>query len=731
MATTNKIYTLMEGSTTNGGYGKLELRLSITPNEKENSNEIIANLYFILENSGSDDITLELGSDSGSYLICSYVRNGVTYYTKEEEADTEYTVANTINYKTGDLLETSLTGHVSSFVAPGASKEIWISKVEVDTVSGLDLHSNLDGTLQLEFSHGYTKIWDVTNDKRVHLTTYIKTFTVDIPQINRAVVPVTANNFTDEENPTFTYEASIGESISFYLNKNKVKIDFTTEDTILSLQAGLSFDGETIDIPYRDIPVSSTGYTFDLTEAEREILRQKAQGSPTVPIYYMTRVVRAVEKIATTSSYIYKDSRYYEEKEFIDKTERILTIINCNPSLNPTVKDIHARANYLTGSENKFIKYVSIAEFTTGATANKHATIVSQQVINGSHTVNNLSSGTIEGVDSNTFYFSVTDSRNLTTRDAIVVDLVPYVKLTARISEADLGTDGALTFTVTGNYYNGSFGAVNNSLGLEYSLRVNNGDITQHIADNISPSFSGNTYTITHRVEGFTYRDQIVLTVKIIDKITSVQTNPKAITSIPVFDWSETDFRHRTDVFLERGKKLKTYNIDDNELDLLAIDENTNNVTFGIETTNTTIQGSNINLVSSNPITLNGTTIGANKVLWSGASYMNANQSINLSEAISEQTNGIVLVFSLYRNNSAEDVSINSFFVSKKQIELLEGAPHSFFMLVNAGFSILGAKYLYINDSSISGHEDNTSSGTNSGITFDNSNYVLRYVIGV
>jgi hypothetical protein len=52
-------------------------------------------------------------------------------------------------------------------------------------------------------------------------------------------------------------------------------------------------------------------------------------------------------------------------------------------------------------------------------------------------------------------------------------------------------------------------------------------------------------------------------------------------------------------------------------------------------------------------------------------------------------------------------------------------------MNINAGFSGFGAKYLYIYDNRITGHETNTASGANSGVTFNNSQYVLRYVIGV
>ena len=110
---------------------------------------------------------------------------------------------------------------------------------------------------------------------------------------------------------------------------------------------------------------------------------------------------------------------------------------------------------------------------------------------------------------------------------------------------------------------------------------------------------------------------------------------------------------------------------------------------------------------------------------------MSNTDTITLSEPISAQPNGIVLVFSLYRNGAAENISINSFFVSKKEVELLPDAPHSFFMLIDSGFSIIGAKKLFINNTTITGNYTNITSGTNNNLTYNNFSFVLRYVIGV
>ena len=123
---------------------------------------------------------------------------------------------------------------------------------------------------------------------------------------------------------------------------------------------------------------------------------------------------------------------------------------------------------------------------------------------------------------------------------------------------------------------------------------------------------------------------------------------------------------------------------------------------------------------------------GAGKVLWSGQYYMTANQTATLSEKVSEQPNGIVLVFSRYVDGVAENYAFNSFFVPKILIDTHHGVGHTFTMNSSAIFGVLGAKYLYLHDTEIVGNADNNKSGTaSSGITYNNAGYVLRYVIGV
>ena len=124
---------------------------------------------------------------------------------------------------------------------------------------------------------------------------------------------------------------------------------------------------------------------------------------------------------------------------------------------------------------------------------------------------------------------------------------------------------------------------------------------------------------------------------------------------------------------------------------------------------------------------------GDGKILWTGGMYMTEGHKITLPEPISAQPSGIVLVFSRYANGAVADTNFNDFFVSKALVSAKPGVGHMFVMYATPTFELMAAKYLYINNESISGHANNSATGTSSatGITYANNAFVLRYVIGV
>lgn len=128
------------------------------------------------------------------------------------------------------------------------------------------------------------------------------------------------------------------------------------------------------------------------------------------------------------------------------------------------------------------------------------------------------------------------------------------------------------------------------------------------------------------------------------------------------------------------------------------------------------------------------------KLLWGDESkssgyYMTETHTANLTENISSQPNGIVLVFSVYKgSNDDMNTGFNTFFVSKRTVSKHPSVGHNFFMTGWAANNFyVGLKYLYIYDNKIVGNKNNNSATTQTGngITITNSKFVLRYVYGV
>lgn len=157
----------------------------------------------------------------------------------------------------------------------------------------------------------------------------------------------------------------------------------------------------------------------------------------------------------------------------------------------------------------------------------------------------------------------------------------------------------------------------------------------------------------------------------------------------------------------------------------------------------TDIYGYNMSLISKGKVSVTGDleitskaagltdrAYGVNKVLWSGATYLHASQSVGLSEAVSAQPNGIVLVFSAYKvGTGATDTYWQHFFVPKYMIGK-DHAGGTTFILEKSG--ILRKKYIYINDTDLKGSDVNDNPKyVFHGQTVDNREVVLRYVIGV
>lgn len=129
----------------------------------------------------------------------------------------------------------------------------------------------------------------------------------------------------------------------------------------------------------------------------------------------------------------------------------------------------------------------------------------------------------------------------------------------------------------------------------------------------------------------------------------------------------------------------------------------------------------------------NGNLINDNQVLWGpDYYYMVASQTIKLSQKVSEQKNGIVLVWQAYSNNAVQTYDFNFTFIPKWQVSVNPSRGVSCF-LTDSTAGVIGTKYVYVYDDKIVGNNANSNGATkrNSGITTTNNRWVLTHVLGV
>lgn len=374
---------------------------------------------------------------------------------------------------------------------------------EGSTSGTITVAHNSDGTLTIPI-YFYTGVY-----ASKYKANYGGNWTLD--SIPREAKISAADNFNDEQNPTVTYSNPAGNSVD--------ALDIALYDP----------NGQTAYAGYRAATKTGTSYTFNLTDAERTALRKAATGN-TLDVRFYLRT-----KIGSYTGY-----------SSIAKT---MTITNGNPTLNPTVVDSNETTKALTGDANKLVKYYSNAYYTIGAAAVKEASLSSQKVTHNGVS-KTTATGTYNNVEGASFSFEAKDSRGNTSTKTVTKTLINYVKLTCN-QKIRISAEGKATINITGNYFNGSFGAVANTLQVQYRYKTQGGSYSAWT--DVTASKSGNAYEATATKTGLNYQTTYVFQCRAIDKINTggVNTDEKTVKSLPVFDWGENDFHIHGNLIVE------------------------------------------------------------------------------------------------------------------------------------------------------------------------------------
>lgn len=396
----------------------------------------------------------------------------------------------------------------------------------------IDIYHDADGskTFNIRVSGGILGVtWKNTNkDDLGGDATVWGSVTLD--DIERKAYITDAHDFNDEQNPTITFYAPAAATSS--------------------VEACISFDGSNDDVPYRSISFNAGShgtYTFNLTESERNVLRRNTSGTSKYILFLLRSTV---------------DGITYE-----NKVGRYMSLVNYTPTLSPTVIDTSERTLSLTGNNTKFILGYSNAYFNTGAVARKQSSIEFQTIRCGSVFLDDYTSntGTINNIDSNTFYFSVKDTRGYETNGFKVLDVIPYVKYTSSLDTGLFSANGEVTFTLKGKFFDGDFGKERNTLQVYYSLTDEDGNFAQvdGVRESgwvelgaVEPTMSGTSYTFSHTITGLDYEKTWTLTVGSNDALTPRQDIATVVAPLPIFDWNDKNFHHHTDLHLDNGAEL-------------------------------------------------------------------------------------------------------------------------------------------------------------------------------
>lgn len=359
----------------------------------------------------------------------------------------------------------------------------------------VDIAHNADGSKSINYSTTFNTGLNSTG-------TISASGSLVLTKIPRQATITGGDNFNDEGNPTITYSNPAGNAID-------------------ELVAGIyDTNGKNPYVEYRAISKTGSSYTFNLTTAERNALRNAIPKASSLNVkFYIRTTIGSV--------------KYYSS------IQRTMTIVNGNPTISPTVVDSNETTIALTGDKNNLIRYYSNAQVTLGMAAIKGASLTSQKCSNSGKEL--TANGAIKGVTSGSFSFSATDSRGKTTTKTLNKSMIEYIKLTCNC-EPKISVDGIATINPTGNYFSGSFGKVTNTITAQVRYKPDGGTFSDWI--DISSSGSAGNWNGIEEIEiaDFDYKKTYVFEVKANDKLMSLAAKTYKVSALPVFDWSKEDF---------------------------------------------------------------------------------------------------------------------------------------------------------------------------------------------
>lgn len=234
-------------------------------------------------------------------------------------------------------------------------------------------------------------------------------FNVTLTTIPRQAELTAAPNFYDTDNPTITYSNPAGNAVT-------------------SLQACISLTGSRADIAYRDISKTGTTYTFNLTQAERNVLLAACPNSNTLSVRFYVKTVLAGQT-------------YYSI------LTRTMTVKNANPTItgssyydtkSSTIAITNNNQQIIQNNSNVTFKFSKLAALKSATLSSLSITVNAVTVnvsLSGSSVTNKtVSFGAINSANNISASFTLTDSRGNKTTSSLNITMLAWSLPTAIIS---------------------------------------------------------------------------------------------------------------------------------------------------------------------------------------------------------------------------------------------------------------------------------------------------------
>ena len=273
--------------------------------------------------------------------------------------------------------------------------------------------------------------------------------TVELDTIPRQATITSAPNFNDTGNPILKYSNPAGTAVT-------------------TLQACISLDNSTDNISYRDITKTGTSYTFNLTTAERNVLRQASSNHNKFTVYFIIKSVIG-------------GNTYYSSQS------AMCSIVQAYPTISSiSYYDSNSTTTAITGDNQIIVRNKSNLVFNlTTLTALKYATLVRVEItLNGVIKYANLSGtsvasqtinfGTVNLAQNDTARIVIIDSRGNSTTYTKTITVADWVQPTAIITlQRENNFYSSTTINIDANYssING-----NNTITIKYRYKKTTGN---------------------------------------------------------------------------------------------------------------------------------------------------------------------------------------------------------------------------------------------------------------